>query len=372
LDWDGWTAYEQQISIWVASGVAPDVVLIPYYALPALVESDALLPVDDLIERDGAGFGYDDFVSVAKQATQWDQKTWGLPYDLSLWWNNYNADAFADAGTADPGQLLDAGNWTWDAMITAAHKLTQTAPDGSTKQWGLLTFAGDGGIYPWLWGYGGALLSADHSRAEVASAASVEGLTNLHDLIYKEKVLTFPVWSGIPVAAPDGTMAQGRGVMQLWWSNLIGDYTQPGATWHADQAPLPPGPASPFTGPAQIHTVAVMKQSKNVQAAWTFAKFITGKEAYAQAMKESPGFVPVRQSLLSTYSAIEAQSGVRGTRFFNQGLAGTRLLPRAVQMAKIESLKSSLLGRVWKDQAAAKGQAEELARQIDLLLGAKS
>ncbi|HET7559481.1 MAG TPA: extracellular solute-binding protein, partial [Limnochordia bacterium] len=112
LDWDGWTAYEQQISIWVASGVAPDVVLIPYYALPALVESDALLPVDDLIERDGAGFGYDDFVSVAKQATQWDQKTWGLPYDLSLWWNNYNADAFADAGTADPGQLLDAGNWT--------------------------------------------------------------------------------------------------------------------------------------------------------------------------------------------------------------------------------------------------------------------
>ena len=55
-----------------------------------------------------------------------------LLMERSFW---YNADLIAEAGLTSPRELEAQGNWTWDAVVEMAARLTETEGDRVTR-WG--------------------------------------------------------------------------------------------------------------------------------------------------------------------------------------------------------------------------------------------
>jgi len=277
LEWGGEAAYLERITLLSVGGVAPDVIQISYALLPQLAQQGILKPVDAYLSRDAHEVNVSDFIPIALEATSWNGHTYGLPFELGLWWININKDAFAEAGLADPVQLYRAGGWTWDAMLDSARKLTRRDAQGRTERWGMWTFPGDAGVYPWLWAFGGDLLDRDGSRAAIGEPASISGISHMRDLMYEEQILAFPHWMGIPAIAADweSTITQGRFGMQPWWMSLIGTYNELNVAWRYDQVPFPAGPASAQTVPGHVHTIAMWDGSKHPDEGLKASSFST-------------------------------------------------------------------------------------------------
>jgi multiple sugar transport system substrate-binding protein len=101
-------------------------------------ESDGLLPLDNLVKRDGIKAAdylpglFDD------PSLFWNGKRLALPYAVSghiLW---YNSDLFDTAGLQYPATSWEAPGWTWDEFVNSARKLTRDLNgDGTPDQWGV-------------------------------------------------------------------------------------------------------------------------------------------------------------------------------------------------------------------------------------------
>lgn len=370
VDWTGETGYLEKLTVWKLGGSLPDVVQISYALLPQLAEQGFVYPIDTLLARDAKSINVNDIVPIGMEAVRWKGKTYGLPYELGLWWMNYNRDAFAEVGLADPLALYAQNGWTWEAMETAARRITKVDANGKVQRWGMWTFPGDAGLYPWLWAFGGDLLNEDGTKARIADPASVAGLSYVHRLMYEDKILTFPDWMGIPQGAPwQQTLTTGNFGMQPWWNTLVSLYDNMGVKWQFDQVPIPPGPVSRNTVPSHIHTIAIMQGSPNTAAAWELVKYITG-DGYARIVREM-SWGPLRRSLLPTWAEAYGKWGIKGLRHFDDGIARTRLRPRHSRMIEIEKAVGEALAPVWGNQAPVKSTLEQVARRIDQILAEK-
>lgn len=369
LEWGGEAAYLETLTVLSLGGVAPDIIQVSYAILPQLAQAGILKPVDGYLDRDALEVDLSDFVPIAPEAISWNGQTFGLPFELGLWWVNFNKDAFAEAGLADPIQLYHAGGWTWDAMIDSARKITRRDAEGNTVRWGMWTFPGDAGVYPWLWAFGGDLLNTEGTKAVIGEPASVAGISHLHELMYEERILAYPNWMGVPAIAADWetTLTQGNFGMQPWWMSLIADYTQLNVAWEYDQVPVPPGPVNPVTVPSHIHTIAMWSGTQHPDEAWEFIKFLTG-EGYEYVLRRDPGYGAVRRSQLSIWADTFLERGLQGLVFFDEGISRTRLRPRHPHIREIEDLMQSTLNSVWHDEAPIAPTLQQLANQIDIIL----
>lgn len=371
VPWGGEQNYLERITTWVLGDSAPDVIQLSYAILPQLAEQGVLQPVDALINGDTSEVNPTDILPLAREATSWKGKTYGLPFDLSLWWVNYNRDAFAGAGLMDPVALYEQNGWTWEAMELAARKITRRGPDNKVEGWGILTFPGDAGLYPWLWAFGGDLLDRDGTRPRIGETQSVNGIAYMHRLMYENGIMTFPTWTGIPIGADlDAALTKGAFGMQLWWNTVVGGYRNMKVQWRFDQVPMPPGPVSPNTIPTHIHTLAIMKSTKQLEAAWRLVKYLGGREGYAPVVREL-GWGPLRRSLLPLWASTLSQMGVQGLKYFDEGIARTRLRPRHVRMIEIEREVQRSLQPVWRNEAPVKSTLEQLAQKIEVILTSK-
>lgn len=369
LEWGGETAYLEMLTVLAIGGAAPDVMQIHYAILPQMAQQHMLKPIDTYLKREAQEVDVSDFIPLALEATSWDGQSYGLPFELGLWWVNFNKTAFAEAGLADPIQLHSAGEWTWDSMIDSARKITRRDGEGNTQRWGMWTMPGDAGIYPWLWAFGGDLLNGEGTKSLIAQPESIAGISHMHQLLYEERILAFPNWMGIPAIAADwgNTLTQGDFGMQPWWMSLIADYGALNVAWEYDQVPVPPGPVNPETIPSHIHTIAMWEGTEHPDAAWEFIKYLTG-EGYEHVISREPGYSTTRRSQFPLWTQSFADIGLQGLQFFEDGIARTRLRPRHAEIREIENLMASALGPVWQDEAPVASALQQLSEQIDVLL----
>lgn len=239
------------------------------------------------------------------------------------------------------------------------------------ERWGIWTFPGDAGLYPWLWAFGGDLLNREGTRPRIADPESVNGIGYMHKLMYEDGIMTFPHWMNIPIGADwESTLTKGAFGMQPWWNTNVDLYRTMKVQWRFDQVPMPPGPVSPNTIPTHIHTVAIMKNTRQLEAAWRLVKYIGGREGYARVVREQ-GIGPLRRSLLPLWANVLSQMGVQGLRYFDEGIARTRLRPRHARMLEIEAEVQRSLQPVWRNQAPVKSTLEQLAQKIEAILNRK-
>jgi len=94
-----WNAYYDLLSTKIASNEAPDIGVMHRSTLPNFVARDLIEPIGEDLTK--AGVDLNDFAPTARQAVTYENKVWGLPFDIhALLWH-VNVDVMKEAGLVD-------------------------------------------------------------------------------------------------------------------------------------------------------------------------------------------------------------------------------------------------------------------------------
>ncbi len=281
--WVPGSEYNARLKTLAATGQLPDVfytgdIWLSYF-LPFTRD------ITDLVQRDAAEFGLDDFFPEIRQAMQLDGRYYIVTQDMNLSLLYYNRRMFAEAGVAAPRE-----DWTWDDMVRAGQVLTRDGRDGRPAIWG------SSRIYGW-WGEwfvyvrqaGGKLFTPDGRACLLDSPEAIAGLR-----FYLEKSTKYR-FSAPAGYEPVNGFANERVAMvfgghPVYWSN----YNQnPALDW--DVQVLPAGPVTRKGGELAMAGYSISRTSQHPEEAWAFAKFLTRREAIAEVVAR--GGIAVRRSV---------------------------------------------------------------------------
>lgn len=107
--------YQNRVALDLASGSAPDLILVDSFLVSEYAGSGYLAPLDDMLK------GWDQFKNYSKgllDVASYNGHVYGLPTDTDVRMLWYNRADFAKAGIADPWQPK-----SWADIIAAAEKL---------------------------------------------------------------------------------------------------------------------------------------------------------------------------------------------------------------------------------------------------------
>lgn len=256
-----WADYWTGLQTSIAGGDAPDIVWMNGPNLRGYVANETLLPLSDLVARDGVDLspfpqGLIDLYTV-------DGQLYGISKDFDTIGLYYNVAMFDDAGLDYPDET-----WTWNDLKDAAEALTTDDVWGlSAALWNQMTY------FPMIIQNGGEILSADSNSAlyaEPEACGVFEFLYSFHteglspDQVTLDATNQWELFSAEQVAM----MFEGSWLARPW-ADLEFD---------VDVAPLP-------TGVQQgniIHGLvwAITADTDHPDEAWEFLKFLATEEAH--------------------------------------------------------------------------------------------
>ena len=152
--------------------------LFPYFTSHLFV-GDAAVDLLPFLRSDK--YDLSDYWPGAIESMQWERKLYGLHTEVRPTLLHCNETLFTQAGLGVPTIA-----WTWPQFRAATKRLTDRQLPKPVYGFGL-----DVQVFstlPWVWGNGGAMLSADRSESLVARPESQEALQWLRDLTLTQAV----------------------------------------------------------------------------------------------------------------------------------------------------------------------------------------
>ncbi len=294
----------------VKNGKAPDLAVLLSVDLFQL--KDAILPLDDMIEKDPeAKKMMDDFFPGFMLNSQAEGKTWSVPFQRSTVLLYYNKDLFKKAGL-DPEKAPE----NWDEVVEYGKKLSK---DG---QWGIELPATISGYWIYqalaLQAGEGNLMSDDGKEVYFNSDAAKTALQYWVDLSKKHKVMPEGVldWNTVP-----SDFIEGKTAMML---STTGNLTnvKNNADFEFGVAYLPENErAATPTGGGNFYIFKDISEERQL-ASMEFIKWIADSERAAQWSIDT-GYIATRQSSYET-SALKEY-----TDSFPQALTAMQQLEKA-------------------------------------------
>ncbi len=287
-------ALVQKLITSVQSKTAPDVSWIHSDFLQYLVEARAIYPMSHFLQGPDSLSHADlyDIYTPLLQAASWRGTLYSMPMEATDLAIIYNKDMFKRAGL-DPE--TPPGNW--QALVETAKKLT-TSVNGVRKIGFFVPVypaAGPLGAWmewqwmPFLWQAGGDVINPTQSQILVNQEGGIKSLDLWQQIYNYQDQSHFTVDYDAAFVSQRVAM-----IMDGPWD--LPRYRRILTNFHWGVAPLPAGPA----GRATIlggEYLAIFKQSKHPQAAWTFVKWILQPEVQALWSMKS-GYLPVRKSVM--------------------------------------------------------------------------
>ncbi len=264
--------YQDKVKVMFAGNVAPDVIFMYPYDLPAWVAVHALVPLNSRLGPPSQS-GY--FAPMLEAFTVHGQ-IYGLPKDASAPVLFYNTELFRKYHVPVPND-----HWTWQDLLAAARQLTvDTDGDGRINQWGL-------NAPEWqllVWSFGGRILDASHTRCRLDRPEALAGLRFWADLLHKYHVVPPPEVNN-DINAME-MFCLGRVAMNLQMYPAVSVFRKQ-ADFPWDIAPVPRGPAGRVT---QIEgsALAITSQCRTRRAAFTFIRWMTTTGEQMLASVEPP------------------------------------------------------------------------------------
>ncbi|HHW09827.1 MAG TPA: sugar ABC transporter substrate-binding protein [Firmicutes bacterium] len=265
--------YQEKVLTMVATGVAPDVVTGSSDGnfLEWLLDG-VVIDVAPYVERDAAFFK--DWIPEYRLRTYYKGRSFGVAHVRAglypLWFNRRLFDA---AGVSYPN-----GEWTWDAFLQAASKMSiDTNGDGQKDQYGWhhawKTWV------PFLYNGGGGIQDPnDPGKILLDSQATIEALAFLQDMDFKYGAST-------PNHNFNGSRANtaffnGKAAMIIRSVSLYGgapEHMKDGQTLGLALAPKAPNGKSHTM--ITIGAFGITKASKNKELAWELIKYMVDEES---------------------------------------------------------------------------------------------
>ena len=266
----------QRILTAAVSDTLPDMLWLGREILNSYVSRGQVLrPLDDLVERDGYDMSRF-YPSAVKEATA-DGKLYGIPggMDVVAMWAN--TDALAEAGITDPSQLNTAD---WDQMTSIGTQLTRKNGD-AIDRWGFDSKMQDGQFYTWALANGAQLLGGDDGLQPSFNSAEVADLLTRAKASYDSQG-GYQSYEAIRSTwQNDEQFARGQVALTAYqnWLGNINATTTPNLNFTV----LPIRPSNDPSGIAAVAGGAawcITANSKNVDAAWEFIKFMHSDETW--------------------------------------------------------------------------------------------
>jgi hypothetical protein len=114
------------------SGNPPDLAVLFAVDMYTLIDADAIVPFDELVDPAGGKAWLQDFHPALMSNSRAAGKTWGIPFQRSTILLYWNKKMFREAGL-DPERPPQ----TWAEMADFARKLTRRDAAGNVTRWGL-------------------------------------------------------------------------------------------------------------------------------------------------------------------------------------------------------------------------------------------
>jgi len=330
--------YETVLKTNLAAGTEADVFYADIGWIDSLMKTGKLLALDDLMAKTGTKTS--DFVPSLINAFSYNGKVYGIPKDFNTLGLVYNKDLFKAAGVAEP-----TNDWTWTDLQTAAKKLTS----GSVV--GLSLPADAARFMPFLWQAGGDLNNINNA----AGVAAVDYYTGFEA---KDSLSKLPSELGMGWAGE--AFEKGKAAMVFEGGWLPADLNNNFKTVNYGVVQMPKGSAAKSN---LIFTVSysISAKSKNPNAAWALANYLTGSDNQAKVLKA--GFaLPTRQALASSITNVNSKAIFDGAPYgkpFNYASANT---------GKVNDEIAKALESIMLKKSSVKDALDKLATTIKPLL----
>ncbi len=363
---------QQRIRVMAAAGNAPDVIFTESWYLPALVEEGLLLSLEPYVRK--SRLDLKDFfpvtVELARYRTGGNVSLYALPRHPSPMAVFVNMNALSEMGLPKPPVIDDANTWNWTQYLNYAKLLTiDRNGDNKIDQYGSnFPSAIPHTAFPIVRSFGGTLIDAIERRA-VFNEGTVAGFQFIADLRNVHRVTPLPGES-----IPSNPFARGFFAMSVGiYPEMVGFAQLIGNSFNWDIVPIPAGPAGRINR-SVAGLYAIMRGSKNPEAAWRLVEFLVSD--YAQRQIAASGVVmPSRISTARDVLITNVPPLLRGrnARVFADGLLGTtEPEPQLVEFQEVTRIFTEELQSVWNGQEAARRALERIAARVNAVLASRA
>jgi multiple sugar transport system substrate-binding protein len=271
-----------QIAQLVKDGKPPDLMFADDVFITYVVDHDLMLNMREFIAAD-MQFKVSDIREAAMQGGMVFGKPdpYAMPMTLDTTALVYNKAMFRKAGLPDPKP-----EWTWDDLIAMCKRIQETNPSVTCLGWANGSFVQY--WYPWVRGYGGDVLNADHTQATFSSPETTQALQHFTELWTKHHIA-----QSVDEGAIDCVETQ-KCAIDLVNANSISSLKGRYKFEYGFQS-LPSGPKGRFT-PLNVGLIGIIKGTQHGEQAWKFVKYLLSPEVQS-GMVGSGQAIPVLKSM---------------------------------------------------------------------------
>ncbi|MGI6081724.1 MAG: ABC transporter substrate-binding protein [Limnochordia bacterium] len=266
--------YEKFVTA-VASGAPPDVMMIGRHEVPALAESQLIVPLDPYLRQD-RDVRPDMFFPSEFQTCTWRDKTYVLPMPTGAGANGvvyYNKNLFAEAGL-DAERLPE----TWREFTALGRRLSRFGGDGRLEMLGVdVRAGGDRWFISWLHSNNGEYANPDARRYTFFSPEGIEAVEWVMD--FTHQVNGGPAAISEYVNRTGGTFAQGKRTMQIGgvWELFIIEQQNPNIDIGVGLIPHNDG-AETWLAQVSGWGYGIASNVKHPDESWLLIKWLTTSE----------------------------------------------------------------------------------------------
>lgn len=301
---------QQKLTVLAAAGTSSDCADIETKWMPGFYANGMLLDLTSYAAR--AKITADTYFPQEWNKAHIGGKLLIMPLDLQPIVIFYNKDVFNAHGVPLPPAKWNDPSWTWDELVLRAQKMTTS--NGADKTFGVSWPLDWRDSLETIWGNGGTVLSADHTKSTITMTETTEGFQYHADLINKYHVHPN---ADEAKALGDTTTAFINGKIGMWANNVTRAFyiAAKKQDVNYDFAPMPSGKAGAFTrNPAD--SVMVAAGTKSPDQAFALAAFVTGPTGQSELVaKAGLGVPPLRQVAESNDFLKPQVPGTEGRNF---------------------------------------------------------
>jgi len=295
-----WGQYWTKLDAAAGAGEAPDVFWMNVF-LPKYVDGDVVLPLDDLIARDGVDMSA--YVSAMTGMYNYKGTQWAVPKGLDSVVVALNTALFEKYGVTLPHE-----GWTWKTMKEKAAQL-RDAMGNSGEYPILMELDAQPSQFNFVYQTGGFVISDDFTQSGYNLPATTEAYQNVVDLFNEKLLAPYKVLS--ETKGTDLFLSKKGAILFVGsWKSSVLENSELGKA----------GDITLITMPRQTQSnasvlgglgYAIYKHSAHTEAAWEFVKYITGEEGnriQAEAGIDIPALKSAQSFYLGNFKNINADT----------------------------------------------------------------
>lgn len=344
-----YVALRDNMLVAVASGQGPDILSIDQIWVPQYAASGFILPLDTYLNN--SPIDAEQYFKGAWEAGRYLGKTYAIPFDVGVWaLLYYNKDIFKEEGL-DPEKPPQ----TWSEFLRIGKILSK---DG---RYGMAAFAGTEPAQclmdAFTFSAGGKIIDDRGKKALLNSEAGIRAMN-----FYKACTEISPPGS-VARSEEDSFKLFTSGQVAMFFYGEWGQETiqtrAPAMNYGVALLPRPEGGKS--VGTFGGYNLGINSNCRNVDLAWEFIRFATGKEVEMKITMLTPAHKEAAMEYLKKKR--------KYPEVVYEQLSNSSFRPAVRNYTEISEIQGKALEKVLLNQMTTQDALDEAATKIDELLG---